>query len=342
MISVIIPVFNAGALLERCLESVLAQKGEEPMEVILVDDGSTDNSVEIISEFISKRPNIAAKGEGDIQGATREAGQAERVRFTLLRQENAGPALARNRGLAASRGEFVAFLDADDYWEPEFCERTVGFLEQHPECIAVSVAQRHLTPLGQGESPKGWRELAPEEGIVLDDFYGFWADHNHVCTGSIMILGDVARASGGQRADLRLCEDLEYWACLATMGKMGYIPQLLFTSDGSRVTAELGWVEKYLPRWRNAVPVEEWERRINALADLSGNAGYRKARGRVARNLAYNILLSKRYALAREQVRRNGAEYPRDKMSRLLRLGASNGLLWLLVSRLLVYREWHR
>lgn len=276
-ISVIIPVYNAGPLINRCLDSIFNQIGNYDIEVILVDDGSTDNSVEIIKN----RP--------------------EQMHIRLFHQENSGPAKARNKGIAEARGKYLAFLDADDYWLSDFLFETCTFLENNPICIAVSVAQRHITTSGDHESPINWMNLAPQNGIILDDFYSFWAKYNHVCTGSILIRVDIAKKSGGQREDLRICEDLEYWALLATYGKIGYIPKLLFVSDGSKVTNRIGWVKKHLPRWNAARPVKEWEKRISSrLRNIEFNSGYIAARGRIARNLAYSILLSKRFHMAKE------------------------------------------
>lgn len=317
-ISVVIPVYNAGALINRCLDSVFSQSARRSVEVILIDDGSTDNSVELIGQ----RP--------------------EQQHITLLRQRNSGPAAARNKGIGAASGKYLAFIDADDYWLPGFVDTTADFLDNHGECIAVSTAQRHITTSGSHESPGNWKNLAAPGGSVLPDFYSFWADHNHVCTGSILIRTDIVRKTGGQREDLRICEDLEFWAYLATFGPMGYIPELLFVSDGGKVTAEVGWVEKHLPRWNSAVPVEEWQRRIATRMEEPLPAGFVRARGRIARNLGYSILLSKRYALAKEQIKRYNRDFPLDNMTRVLRMAVATPLSWIVISRLLTYREYHR
>lgn len=318
-VSVIIPVYNAEALINRCLDSVFNQTGGLSVEVVLVDDESTDNSVELIKQ------------------------RKEQNRIRLFQQQNFGPAKARNRGIAEAKGTYLAFLDADDYWLSDFLDTTITFLRRYPECVAVSVAQRHLTTSGEHETPRGWKSLAPAQGCVLEDFFSFWADHNHVCTGSILIRTDVAKVTGGQREDLRVCEDLEYWALLATYGKMGYIPQLLFVSDGAKVTDNIGWVNKHLPRWRAAVAVDDWQRRIvDHDVKLIDSAGFVKARGRIARNLAYSILLSKRYDLAKAQIKLYGRSFPKGNMSKLLKAGAKNPFLWFIVSRALVFREYHR
>ena len=318
-VSIIIPVYNAGALIDRCLDSVFGQVGNHNIEVILIDDGSTDNSVELIRR------------------------RKEQDRIKLLNQANSGPSKARNRGITEAKGKYLAFLDADDYWLPEFIDNTIAFMSIHDDVIAVSVAQRHLTTSGNHESPKHWSELAPSDGIILDNFFDFWSQHNHICTGSILIRTDIAKKSNGMREDLRICEDLEYWAYLSIWGKFGYLPKLLFVSDGAKVTKEIGWKEKNLPRWRAASPVDEWQKRIiTKQRDIANNSGFLKARGRIAQNLTYSILLSKRYALAKEQIEKYGKDFPSGKMGDLLRFSVANSINWCIISRMLVYREYHR
>lgn len=236
-LSVIIPVYNAGTLINRCLDSVFSQQGEYQIEVICVDDGSTDNSVELI------------------KGRTEQ-------HIVLLQQENAGPAAARNKGMRVAKGRYMAYLDADDYWLSGFIEKTISFLDSHLECIAVTVGQRHITTSGDHIAPsilKNDTDLTP---MVLDDFFSFWTQHNHVCTGSIVIRTDIARKTGGQREDLRICEDWEFWAYLATYGKFGFIPEVLFVSDGGIITAIYGW-KKYKMRFKEIPSFDKWFERLN-------------------------------------------------------------------------------
>lgn len=236
-ISVIIPVYNAGVLIDRCLNSVFSQKGNYSIEVIVVDDGSTDNSVELIR----RRP--------------------EQDKIRLFRQSNSGPSKARNKGISVARGKYLAFLDADDYWMPDFIISTTSFLDLHQECVAVSVAQKHISLEGIGEKPKEWNSITNGQEKVIDDFYYFWNQHNHICTGSILLRTHVIKEIGGLREDLRSIEDIELWAMVGSKGKFGYIPKLLFVSDGRKVTFSLGW-SKYKARFRSTVDFETWFKRL--------------------------------------------------------------------------------
>lgn len=106
LVSCVVPVYQGERFLGEALDSILAQ-GYEPLEVVVVDDGSTDGTPEVAASY------------------------GDRIRY--IRQANAGPAAARNRGVEASRGEFVAFLDADDLWVPEKTALQVRALRERPE-----------------------------------------------------------------------------------------------------------------------------------------------------------------------------------------------------------------
>ena len=92
-VSAVIPAYNAGDTIERALNSVYAQTYENTIEVIVVDDGSTDETAQIVRD---RFPDVI-----------------------LIQQRNAGAAAARNSGVSAASGEWIAFLDADDEWLPE-------------------------------------------------------------------------------------------------------------------------------------------------------------------------------------------------------------------------------
>src|ERR687898_2245292 len=123
LVTVVIPCYNQAHFLGEAIESVLSQSYEH-FEIIVVDDGSTDETSEVASRY-------------------------EGVR--LIRQENRGLAGARNRGLEEAKGEYVVFLDADDRLLPGALEAGLGCFEAHPECAFVFGNSRRIpeggTPL---------------------------------------------------------------------------------------------------------------------------------------------------------------------------------------------------
>lgn len=108
-LSIIMPVYNTKKYLPASLESILAA-GLPSAELILVDDGSADGSLEICRRYAAKLPCIR-----------------------LICQQQAGPSAARNRGLDAASGEYVIFFDSDDYIRPDAFRKTVSMLDRHPE-----------------------------------------------------------------------------------------------------------------------------------------------------------------------------------------------------------------
>ena len=100
-VSVIVPVYNAADYLAECLDSLLEQTLKE-IEIICIDDGSTDSSLEILRSYEQRDSRVA-----------------------VLKQNNAGPGAARNNGIEAARGEYLYFLDADDFCHAEFLEKAL-------------------------------------------------------------------------------------------------------------------------------------------------------------------------------------------------------------------------
>lgn len=314
-LSVIIPVYNASALINRCLDSIFQQTTQYSYEIILVDDGSKDDSIELVKA--RKEKNII-----------------------LYQQENFGPSAARNKGVELASGRYCAYLDADDYWLDGFIQKTVSFLDENPDCIAVNVAQRHLTVSGENKAPSCYQDY--NKPFRLENFFLFWAQYNHVCTGSITISTPILKQTGGQRPELRVTEDLEFWALIATYGGWGFIPQILFVSDGRNATISQGWIHKMKIRWKNAPSIEDWEKRIKNRFPNDVPFEYVKARGHISRVLTYCQLLSGRLHLSRTEAMKYGENFGKDKISILMNAAKHTSITWWILAKLLQYREYHR
>ncbi len=125
-ISIVVPVYNTAAYLPACIESLIGQTHRD-LELIFVDDGSTDASGAILDAYAAKDPRIR-----------------------VLRQANAGVSAARNAGIDAATGDYIGFVDSDDFAEPTYCETLLAAFDAHPE-IGVSICSRfiHGHPNGQ-------------------------------------------------------------------------------------------------------------------------------------------------------------------------------------------------
>ncbi len=113
VISIVIPLYNKGKYIARALDSVFAQTFED-YEVIVVDDGSTDNGPDVVRQYAD-------------------------LRLRLIKQANAGPGAARNRGIKESNAKYVAFLDSDDEWLPNFLAVSCLHLKQNTNCALTTV-----------------------------------------------------------------------------------------------------------------------------------------------------------------------------------------------------------
>lgn len=105
-VTVIVPNYNHGGFIAAAIDSILGQT-VEPEQIVVVDDGSTDNTEQVVRRYTD-------------------------ARIEYVKQQHAGVASARNAGLSAARGEFVAFLNADDRWRPAYIERMHGYLAEDP------------------------------------------------------------------------------------------------------------------------------------------------------------------------------------------------------------------
>src|SRR5439155_16224962 len=141
-VSVVIPAYRAAATIRRAIDSVLAQT-HPAAQIIVVDDGSPDDTAAVVEQTY-----------GD--------------KIILIRQANGKTAKARNTGLDRATGDFIAFLDADDYWEPQKLQRQLAVFEKHPQVQLVAGA---------------WYEERPGEPRYLDSRASAGAEFDRVIVG---------------------------------------------------------------------------------------------------------------------------------------------------------------
>ena len=186
-VSVVIPTYNRAADLRRCLRSLAAQTMKD-FEVIVCDDGSTDDSAVVVSEF------------------------GDRLDVTYDWAENwGGPARPRNRGIAMARGEFIAFLDSDDWWSPEKLARSLPPLEAGADVVYHDLYRVHDATRGAGrQRVRSWSVQPPVYRNLVEM-------GNAIPLSSAVARTTLLRRAGGmpEERELIAMEDYECWLTVA-------------------------------------------------------------------------------------------------------------------------------
>lgn len=202
-VSVVIPLYNKQDEVTRAVLSAAAQSYQS-LEIIVVDDGSTDLSAERVEKL-----------------------NLEQVR--LISQPNAGVSAARNRGTQVARGEYVAFLDADDWWEEGFLSEIVSMIEEFPDCGLYSTGFNIVSrdSVHAADTPK-------VRGVV-DNFFRESLTRYVSMPSSSAVPREVLIESGGFPVGMKLGEDQYLWAVIARSRKVCFSPMRLM--NYSRVAA---------------------------------------------------------------------------------------------------------
>jgi glycosyltransferase involved in cell wall biosynthesis len=195
MITIIVPAFNIEDFIAACLNSVRAQTHEK-WQCLVIDDGSTDKTVEKAREVFDPR-------------------------ISVISQSNAGVSAARNSGLAQAQGELIMFLDGDDLLHPQALERLAAKLKMRTE--AVAAFGTFFKILADGRPYPGQKPLSEHrypDGDILRHVlrHNFFANGGHV-----LIHREAVLATGGFDPSLRLSEDWEFWCRLAAIGHFAFV-----------------------------------------------------------------------------------------------------------------------
>ncbi len=193
-VSVIIPVHNGARTVAAALDSVLAQTFTD-YEIIAIDNNSTDASREVLARYADK--------------------------VKILEEPKRGPSATRNTGVRASSGEYLAFLDADDWWRPTILERTVEVLDRDPECALV------YTDLALADST-GREQMASLAGnshppTVDDMLKQLWP----ILPSGVLMRRRAFDLAGGFPEDLIAFEDVYLWLRAREHGTFQYLPEPL-------------------------------------------------------------------------------------------------------------------
>ncbi len=213
-ISVIIPTFNRADMLRKAVESVLAQ-GHPPLVLIVVDDGSVDGT----GQYIDSLENA--------------------VRYIKI--PHSGVSRARNAGIEASRAEWIAFLDSDDYWLPQKLRRQVLYLKEHPDfcvCHTDEIWIKNGVRINQGKKHRkkeGW-------------FFIESLDLCLISPSSVMIHKSVFERVGRFDESFDSVEDYDLWLRITSRYPVGFVDEKLVVKTGGhsdQLSARIEGIEGY-------------------------------------------------------------------------------------------------
>jgi glycosyltransferase involved in cell wall biosynthesis len=220
-ISVVIPTFNSQDFVERSLGSVLAQT-LPPKEVIVIDDGSQDKTSDVIQGFSKK---FAERG----------------IAFKFLKNNHVGPGFTRNAGISAAEGEWIAFLDSDDSWEPQKLEACAEVIQKNDTNTVTHWEQ--------------YRKLDGSTSLLKHARYNLTQNlskqiyqRNQLSTSAMICKRDLLQKVGGFDGKLPVSQDYDLWLRLSPYMKLQVIEEPLgfYFEHEHSITARPYW-KRYPP-----------------------------------------------------------------------------------------------
>ena len=216
MISIVIPLYNKESCVQKTIDSILVQSFKD-FEVVIVDDGSTDGSARIVSSIPDDR-------------------------IKLVTKPNGGPSSARNRGIKEAKGEYVAFIDADDIWSPDYLKAMADLIVSFPEAVIWGV---NYTMIQEGQV----KAVTVNEfrGYVSEkwDYFPFFFSSSSTCCRRESLI-----ELGGFDERMVYDEDIDMWFRLLLSGKGVLDTRVLafYNKDGmDSLTQHKMPLEKHIP-----------------------------------------------------------------------------------------------
>jgi glycosyltransferase involved in cell wall biosynthesis len=206
LVSVIVPAYNSARFLPDAIGSLM-QQTHPSVEIIIVNDGSTDDTESALRPFLDS--------------------------ITVCHQKNAGTAAARNHGLAVSRGAFIAFLDADDAWEPEKLSRQVALLQADAAAVLIHTNVGYVDAGGRSIA-----NVPRTDDRFADASVQALLAHNFITASSVMVRRESLEAAPFSN-DVPGCEDWDLWLRLSRSGSIAFIPDRLtrYRLHGSNISS---------------------------------------------------------------------------------------------------------
>ncbi len=206
-IGVVIPLYNKESSIERALQSVFSQRRKAD-KIIIVDDASTDSSLHVVQSLMDD------------------------INIELIElPDNSGVSHARNAGIAACDSDYVCFLDADDYWLPDFLVEVESVLIKNENTDLVATAYKYATNNGFVSAKTKASQLSGKV-VKIDDYFA-WASSGDlpITASSVCVRRDSLKQEGGFNESLLMGEDQLLWSRISYMGSMLFIKRELAVYD---------------------------------------------------------------------------------------------------------------
>lgn len=213
MFSVVIPLYNKSYSIVKCLNSVLAQTYSE-FEVVIVNDGSTDDSLRLLDQYLDPR-------------------------VTIYSQSNCGVSVARNKGVELSKSEYVCFLDADDFWDINFLEAMKALIHDFPGGVLYCLGHNDVDKYG---NKKYASNILGDYRGFLEDFYKISSRSSVANSSKVCVSKKAFDLVGGFPEGVVAGEDLFLWIRLVSVGSVVLdatpYANVLRVDDDSRVSRQ--------------------------------------------------------------------------------------------------------
>lgn len=221
--SVVIPLYNKCDHIQETVESALTQKFKD-YEVVIVDDGSTDGSLDIVKKIHSDKVRI-------------------------FQQPNQGVAVARNTGIEKANGEYIAFLDADDVWHPDYLETINELVESYPQSDIFVTAYEVLMKNGKINMST---RMQPEKGCLESYWLTLTEKYDFVWTSATVIRRTALQKAGMFKPGEKIGQDLDMWARVArSNSRVAYSSKVCVTytrnaKENARTRVKIAWARAFL------------------------------------------------------------------------------------------------